>query len=126
MTDAKSFAKQVDELKDQIRRLPDDHAAETIEQTAARLEGLNYAPSVITPNTAFLRLDKQGMLEEIDRIVEMPEEEACALAPGDEKKCEDLRLQFMKVILYYYQKLLRLRDGDAEEWDEVDELYVHD
>ena len=126
MTDAKSFAKQVDELKDQIRQLPDDHTAEIIEQTAIRLEGLNYAPSVITPNRAFLRMDKQGMLAEVDRIVEMPEDEACALAPGDEKKCEDLRLQFMKVILFYYQKLLRLRDGDAEEWDEIDELYVHD
>jgi len=126
MTDAKSFTEKVDELKAQIRQLPDDHGAETIEQTAARLEGLNYAPSVITPNDAFLRLDKQGMLNEVDRIVEMPEQEACALAPGDDKKCEDLRLQFMKVILFYYQKLLRLRDGDADEWDEIDELYVHD
>lgn len=126
MTDAKSFTQQVDELKAQIRQLPDDHSTETIEQTAARLEGLNYAPSVITPNATFLRLDKQGMLNEVDRIVEMPEQEACALAPDDDKKCEDLRLQFMKVILFYYQKLLRLRDGDAEEWDEVDELYVHD
>lgn len=126
MTDAKSFASQVDELKDQIRQLPDDHAAEIIKQTALRLEGLNYAPSVITPIKTFLRLDKQGMLGEVDRIVEMPEEEACALAPGDEKKCEDLRLQFMRVILFYYEKLLRLRNGDAEEWDEIDELYVHD
>jgi outer membrane murein-binding lipoprotein Lpp len=126
MTDAKSFTEQVEELKAQIRQLPEDHDAETIERTAARLEGLNYAPSVITPNAAFLRLDKQGMLDEIGRIVEMPEEEACALAPGDDKKCEDLRLQFMKVILFYYQKLLRLREGDAEEWDEIDELYVHD
>ena len=126
MTSAESFAGQVDELKNQIRQLPTDHAAEIIEQTAVRLEGLNYAPSVITPSKTFLRLDKQGMLAEVDRIVEMPEEEACALAPNDEKKCEDLRLQFMKVILFYYQKLLRLRDGDAEEWDEIDELYVHD
>ena len=126
MTKATPFSTLVDELKNQVHQLPEDHTAEIIEQTARRLESLNYAPTVITPDTTFLRLDKQGLLDEFARILEMPEQEACALAPGDEKKCEDLRLQFMKVILYYYQKLLRLRDGDAEEWDEVDEVYVHD
>jgi hypothetical protein len=32
----------------------------------------------------------------------------------------------MRVILFYYKKLLLLRQGNSEEWDEVDELYVHD
>jgi hypothetical protein len=30
------------------------------------------------------------------------------------------------VIFYHYRKLLKLRNGDPEEWDEIDELYVHD
>ncbi len=122
----KSFAEQVDDLKYMIGELEDIYTEEIREQTAARLEGLNYAPSVITPNAQFLRMTRQDLLDEIDRILEMPDQEACALAPNDTKKCEDLRLQFIKVLLYYYEKLLLLRKGDADEWDEVDELYVHD
>lgn len=126
MTTEQPFSEQIDELKAKIRNLPDTHSAEIIEETAKRLEKLNYTPSVITPNKNFLRLNRQGVLDEVDRILQMPEQEACALAPNDTKKCEDLRVQFMNVIVYYYEKLLLLRDGNADEWDEVDELYVHD
>lgn len=126
MAEKKSFTVQVEELKAQIAKLPDNHSADTIEKTATRLEGLNYAPSVITPNKQFVRLNRQGVLDEVERILQMPEQEACALAPDDPQKCEDLRLQFIKVILFYYEKLLLLRDGNPDEWDEVDELYVHD
>ena len=126
MTTEQSFSEQIEALKAKIRNLPDTHSAETIEETAKRLEGLNYTPSVITPNTKFVRMNRQGILDEVDRILQMPEQEACALAPNDPQKCEDLRVQFINVIVYYYEKLLLLRDGDADEWDEVDELYVHD
>jgi hypothetical protein len=68
----------------------------------------------------------QELLVEIDRILAMPDGEACALAPDNTNKCEDLRVQFITVLIYYYKKLLELRKGNPEEWDEVDELYVHD
>jgi hypothetical protein len=126
MTRGRSFSEQIDELKAKISKLPDTHSPEVIEATAKRLEGLNYAPSVITANADFLRMNRQGIIDEVDRILQMPEQEACALAPNDTKKCEDLRIQFINVIVYYYEKLLLLRNGDADEWDEVDELYVHD
>jgi len=126
MTNEKSFSEQIEDLKTIISQLPDEFSPEAIETTAVRLEGLNYSPSVITPDKQFLRLNKQGVLHEVDRILQMPEQEACALAPDDSKKCEDIRLGFIKVILFYYEKLILLRKGDADEWDEVDELYVHD
>lgn len=126
MVTEKDFTDQVEELKDTIGGLRDDSTAEEIEKTAARLENLNYAPSVITPVDRFLRLDRKGLLDEVDRILAMPDQEACALAPDDTRKCEDLRLQFIKVLLYHYEKLINLRKGDADEWDEIDELYVHD
>lgn len=126
MTNEQSFAAQVEELKTTILNLPDEHNSETIEQVASRLESLNYAPSVITPVQDFLRFNREGLLKEVDRILELPDQEACALAPDNTKKCEDLRLQFIKVLIFYYDKLLLLRSGDVEEWDEVDELYVHD
>jgi len=126
MTNEKPFLEQIEDLKSVISEMYDDFTADQIEETAKRLEGLNYAPSIITPVGTFLRLTRQNLLDEVDRILAMPEQEACALAPNDNKKCEDLRLQFIKVIIFYYEKLILLRQGNAEEWDEIDELYVHD
>lgn len=121
-----SFNVQVRRLKEKVGALVDETSDDHAEGVAMRLEGLNYAPPVITPIKEFIRMRGGDLQSEFDRIVSMPEEEACALAPGDTRKCQDLRLQYMTVLLYYYTKLLALRAGDAEEWDEVDELYVHD
>ncbi len=126
MEDMATFSQQISEVKEKINNLSDDIDPEIIEETALRLEGLNYTPSVITANNLFVRMTTKGLLDEVERILAMPEEEACALAPDNTKKCEDLRLGYIKVIIFYYEKLILLRQGDAEEWDEIDELYVHD
>lgn len=120
------FRNQVENLKKKVRLLPDYADDDYTEEVALRLEGLNYTPPIITPVREFTRMRKDDVIGEFDRIVAMPESEACALAPGDSRKCADLRLQYMTVLLYYFTKLTALRAGDAEEWDEVDELYVHD
>ena len=121
-----AFEQQIDELRNQVRELDDTIADEIIEQTAIRLKGLNFSPPVITPLDDFLRMRRGDLLAEIERILAMPDAQACALAPDNTKKCEDLRVQFITVLLYYYTKLSQLRQGNAEEWDEIDELYVHD
>jgi hypothetical protein len=120
------FLQQIDDLKKEVRQLDDDFDENVIETTAVRLKGLNFSPPVITPMDSFLRLSSKGLLAEIDRILAMPDAEACALAPDNTKKCEDLRVQYITVLVFYYKKLLELRKGNPEEWDEVDELYVHD
>jgi hypothetical protein len=74
----------------------------------------------------FLRLTKQTLLEEIDKILALPDQEACALAPDEPLKCQDLRVQFISVLIFYYRKLILLRQEDLDTWDEIDELYVHD
>jgi hypothetical protein len=122
----KGFAGQVELLKKEIRETDDSFPGDRIEEVATRLEGLNFSPPVITPLPVFLRMDRQQFLREVERIEAMPDSEACALAPDNSEKCEDLKVQYITVLLYYYRKLLRLRGDVAEEWDEVDELYVHD
>ena len=126
MSNDAAFLDKVKELKKEVAGLPDDVSAEKIEETAARLEGLNYAPPVIIENGKFLWLTKDGLLGEIDRILAMPDQEACALAPNEPLKCQDLRIQFISVQIYYFKILVQLRMGDLEAWDEVDEMYVHD
>jgi hypothetical protein len=121
-----TLGKQVEQLRAAVAALEAKSDSKIIEATAKRLEGCNYSPPVLTPIPVFLRLDTDGVLAELDRILSMPDTEACALAPDDSMACDELRLQAMKVLIYYFEKLVRLRDGDTEEWDEVDELYVHD
>jgi len=126
MADQASFQEQVEQFKQRVQNL-DDSADETlIEETASRLEGLNYAPPVIIDLKQFLRLNRDSLLQEIDRILSMPDAEACALAPDNPAECRDLRLQFISVQIYYYEKLVLLRQGDIDTWEEIDELYVHD
>ncbi len=126
MTNESGFEEKVAQLKQKVRSLADDAEAPIIEETAQRLEKLNYAPPVIISIDKFLRLTKDSLLGEIDRILALPDAEACALAPDEPKKCQDLRLQFISVQIFYYEKLRLLRQGDIETWDEIDELYVHD
>jgi hypothetical protein len=126
MTNEPGFEEKVVQLKQKVRSFGDDAEAQVIEETAQRLEKLNYAPPVIISIDKFLRLTKDSLLEEIDRILALPDAEACALAPDDPRKCQDLRLQFISVQIFYFEKLLLLRQGDIETWEEIDELYVHD
>jgi hypothetical protein len=126
MTTELSFEDKVEQLKQKVRDFGDDAGASLIEETAQRLEKLNYAPPIIISIEKFLRLTKESLLAEIDRILALPDAEACALAPDEPKKCQDLRLQFISVQIFYYEKLILLRQGDIETWEEIDELYVHD
>ena len=126
MSTQQTFQHQIDDLRDQVRQLEDDLSDDIVEQTANRLKGLNFSPPVITPLDVFLRMQRRELLAEIERILAMPDAQACALAPDNKKKCEDLRVQFITVLIYYYKKLVQLRKGNPEEWDEIDELYVHD
>ena len=126
MTNEQTFPEQIDQLKETVRSLEDDAGPDVVEDTARRLERLNYAPPVVIPQAKFLRLTKETLLDEIDKILAMPDQEACALAPDEPQKCQDLRIQFISVQIYYYKILLSLRQGDVDAWDEVDELYVHD
>jgi hypothetical protein len=122
----KTFLQQIDALQQEVRQLDDDFDDAVVEETATRLQGLNFSPPAITPMETFLTMRRKGLLAEIDRILAMPDAEACALAPDNTKKCGDLRIQYITVLIFYYKKLLQLRKGNPEEWDEVDELYVHD
>ena len=126
MTEGLSFDEQVELLKQKVINLDEQSNETLIEETAVRLEKLGYTPPVIIPLGTFLRLDKESLLKEIERILEMPDHEACALAPDEPKKCQDLRLQFISVQIYYFEKLMLLRQGDSETWDEINEFYVHD
>ena len=111
MVSASEFLHRVAELQDELRLVVDQGDSKMIEKTAVKLEGLNYAPTVIVPVGQFLRMRKVDLLARIEELILLNDEEVYELAPGDSRSSSDLTLQFIAV---------------PEAWDGVDELYVHD
>lgn len=126
MISAAEFLERVAQLQDELRTVVDLGDSRMIEETAAKLEGLNYAPTVIVPAARFLRMKKIDLLEKIEEIILLSDEEVYELTPGDPRGYFDIKLQFIAALVYYFKQLARLRRGVPEAWDEVDELYVHD
>ncbi|WP_136809541.1 hypothetical protein [Desulfosediminicola flagellatus] len=126
MVTATDFLFKVAELQDDLRGVTDISDAKTVTETAERLEGLNYAPTVILPVADFLRIKKIDLLAKIEEIISLSDEEVYELSPGDPRSYFDMKLQYIATLVYYFKQLVQLRRGNAEAWDEVDELYVHD
>lgn len=126
MSATSDFLYKVAALQDELRSVSDGADAMAIEETARRLEDLNYAPTVIFPVDRFLRMKKLELLEKIEDIIILTDEEVYELSPGDPRSYYDLKLRYISTLVYYFKQLARLRRGNPEAWDEVDELYVHD
>ncbi len=126
MVTATDFLLKVAELQDDLRRLVDISDAKTVTETAERLEGLNYAPTVILPVDEFLRIKKTDLLSKIEEIITFSDEEVYEISPGDPRNNFEKKLQYIAALVYYFKQLVQLRRGNPEAWDEVDELYVHD
>ncbi len=127
MEENRPFAERLAALRDEAAALEDPSSPDHVEEVAVRLAGLNFAPPVVVEAAIFLRLRKQGLEQEIKRIASLPEAQVCILGGGDQRlSCDDQRLQHITVLIFYFKKLLLLRAGDPGEWDEIDELYVHD
>lgn len=127
MQPGKTFQQRLTFLLEQAVGLEDNFPEEQVESVALRLQDLNFAPPLVIDNAIFLRLRKQGVIDEISRIAALPEAQICVLGGVDSSlSCDDQRLQHISVLLFYFKKLLALRAGDPGEWDEIDELYVHD
>jgi hypothetical protein len=127
MQPQQTFGERLTFLLDQAVSLEDNFPEAQVVSVASRLQDLNFAPPLVIDNPTFLRLRKQGLVDEIKRIAALPEAQICVLGGVDSSlSCDDQRLQHISVLLFYFKKLLALRAGDPGEWDEIDELYVHD
>ena len=123
---ATEFLMQVAEMQDELRAVLDISDETTVNETAERLEGLNYVPTVIMPVAEFLRIRKLGLLEKIEEIILLSDDQVYELTPGDPRSYLEIKKQSISALVYYFKQLSLLRRGIPEAWEEVDELYVHD
>ena len=103
----------VQSIRKQIEALPDDAAAEQIEQAAKRLEKIGYQPMLIAAPPDFLRITKTRLLAFINDLVANPGE-------------TELTEQHLNLLLHHYRLLQRLRRDEPEAWDEISELMEED
>jgi hypothetical protein len=117
---------KVDALRDDIRAMTDIDEPAMISETAARLKGLNYTPPVSVSLDTFLSFSTSGLLDEIDRISNLPDDDMAQPEGSEELGPWAIKLEHISVLVFYFKELAELRRGVGEAWDEVDELYVHD
>ncbi len=113
-------------LKKQYESLKPDAIKERIEKTAQDLGRRNFMPSLLLNVDDFFYMTRERMMDEYNRVMNLrPDSEeiksVVALSNPDEIKEKHLRL-----LLNYYFLLCRLREGESEAWDTINELYEDD
>ena len=126
MLNQSQFDEKVAALQEALESLTVDEARDTIEETAARLEGFNYTPPVFMDIARFLRCTKEELLAEFTTIARLKDAEVRDATMGEDENEWEIKLRHISVLTFYFKELTSLRTGDLAAWDEVDELYVHD
>ncbi len=117
---------KIEALRDDVRAMTDIDEPDMINETAARLKGLNYTPPVSVGLDTFLTFTTAGLVREIDRIIDLPDAEMAHLGGREKTGIWAVKLEHVSVLVFYFKELAALRRQVPEAWDEVDELYVHD
>lgn len=97
---------------------------EKIRQTAEALIGMRYSPILLSDFDNFLTVDSTRFFPELERVLnssDIPEDQ---LPKGIDQA--GFRDKQVSLLLYHYKLLNRLRRGEAEAWDEINELMEDD
>lgn len=108
-----------------FENLPNDATDEQIRLAVEGLERHHYEPLMILLAPGFITWKKADMLAEYDRLVSLPEDDPELAAVIGTSPAEVVEKQ-LGMLLYHYELLCRLRLGEAEAWDVVNELYEDD
>lgn len=115
-----------DKKKSEVRRNSRSWNRSTIDRVALDLERYGYEPGIFFPVPDFASYTKEDMIEEIDRIINMDEEEVKGFALAEERSVEEVKKIAIDMLTAQFLLLERLRAGEPEAWDEIHELYEDD
>ena len=116
---------QLDYERQLFESLPEDAPRNVIERTVESLERHHYDPLMILAVPGFLHWTKTDVLREYDRLVVKKADDPELTAVLGESPGSVLNKQ-LGLLLYHYNLLCRLRQGEASAWDVVNELYEDD
>jgi hypothetical protein len=98
------------------QQLPEDADSKSISRTADILSNKHYSPILIYPVGSFITMKKKDMLKEYHKTVN----------GGHGNGDNEMLMYHLKLLLYHYQILCRLRNDEPEAWDIINELYEDD
>lgn len=110
----------------EVETLDDAGSPESIERTARTLRSLGYNPTMVMTPPRFLHWKKQDLLSELTHLEEMSPESFAEYAGCAADEAEEKRELHIKLLIYNFKQLLRLRRDEPEAWDEIGELYQDD
>lgn len=117
---------ELQELKRRYQSLPKDPSGEVIENTAIRLEGMKFTPTLLIGMSRFNYLLKEEVLSEFDRVAALSAEELIEEGMKPSEEPDIFRMNHLKLFYYFFELLTRLRQDDSSAWDEINELYEDD
>lgn len=97
---------------------------EKIRKTADVLKGMRYAPILLSDFDDFLSVDSARFFPELEKILNSPDLPEQELPSGLNQV--EFREKKAGLLLYHYKLLNRLRRGEPEAWDEINELMEDD
>ena len=104
-----------------VDQLPNDSDLATIAETARRLRGMNYSPSLLMETPGFLEFTKSQLRAEIGRVIALPDSSFDAV-----DNVIELKYNHIKLLIYHYELLQHLRNDEPEAWDIVNEEFEDD
>lgn len=113
-------------LRKAYENLPEDSPAEQIELTAKALERRGFSPVMLLEVPHFIRLTREGMLKEYDRVMALKPDAKALKAVIAINDPEQVKEKHLTTLLNQYLLLCRLRKNEASAWDVVNELYEDD
>lgn len=104
-----------------VDQLPKDSDQTAIIATAHTLHGMNYYPTLLRKTPGFLEFTKSQLKDEISKVIALPESAFEAI-----DNVVEFKYNHIKLLIYHYEQLQRLRKDDPEAWDVVNEEYEDD
>lgn len=116
----------MDYLLNKYKKLETTLETEKIEKTAKDLILRNYMPPFILEVKNFFYFTKEDMLKEYERIVNLSAESKEITAVISLNNVTEIKRIQLNTLLNQYNLLCRLREGEADAWDTINELYEDD
>ncbi len=116
----------MDDLLNRFNSLTKDVKKEQIEKTAQDLKRRNYMPPFILNVNDFYHFTKDKMIEEYNRVITLSSDSEELKAVTGLSDTDEIKRVHLTTLLNQYNLLCRLREGEADAWDTVNELYEDD
>ena len=85
---------------------------------------MKYTPTLLTDFPGFLRVDSGAFFTRVEEVLNAPDVNPEDLPPDETQ--DSFRERQVSMLIYHYKLLNRLRQGEPEAWDEINELMEDD